>query len=209
MRIRFAMAVLFALMIVSAASAQTVDLFVRAVDATKEGKTTVHGGAATVSLNSAHGFEAGADIFWTPQISSELSVSSVPHDLDASAFGQNVDLGGTRDTYFTAVAELHTNPRGAFDVHLGAGAAFARLGDVADTAELTLIVRSIKFHDKIAPVADAGASLRLGPHWAITAAAKWLDLTTKTTATYLDGTTEGANMNLKQITVGVGLAYRF
>jgi len=166
MRIRLASIVL-ALLVASTAAAQTVDFFARAVDATKEGKTHVHGGAATVSLNSARGFEAGADVYWTPRVSTELAVSSVRHDLDASAFGETVDLGATRDTVYSAVVSLHTDPRGPWDFHAGAGAALVRLDGVADSAELALLgVRSIKFHNKIAPVVDAGLSLRLAPRLA-------------------------------------------
>ncbi|MEO8035522.1 MAG: OmpW family outer membrane protein [Acidobacteriota bacterium] len=190
--------------------AQTIDVFVRGVAATREGTTHVHGGVATVALNSARGVEAGADVFWSRRISTELSVSSVHHELDASAFGENVDLGGTRFMPISAILEWHTDPRGAFDVHLGAGAAFVTFGEVTDNAELTLLgVRSIKFHNKVALLFDAGAAYRFGPHWAITADAKLFDIKTKTTATYLDGSTEGAKLNVNQLSLGAGVSYRF
>jgi len=198
------------LFVTLSSSAQTVDLFVRAIEATKEGKTHVHGGVATVHLNSARGFEAGADVLWTPRVSTELSISSVNHDLDASALGESVDLGATRERAVTALLSYHTNSGGPFDVHFAGGASFINFEDISGTAELTLLgVRSIKFHDKAVPVADAGASFRLGPHWALTADAKWFDLQSKTTATYLDQTSEGADLNLEQVTLGVGLAFRF
>lgn len=190
--------------------AQPIDIFVRGVAATREGTTHVHGGVAAVELNSAKGVEAGADVFWTPRISTELSVSSVRHELDASAFGQKVDLGETRFMPVSAILLWHTDRQGAFDVHLGAGAAFVMFGDLAGNAELTLLgVRSIKFHDKVAPVFDAGAAYRLGPHWAVTADAKYFGINTKTTATYLDGTSEGAKLNVNQLSLGAGLSYRF
>lgn len=195
---------------IASLSAQTVDVFARAIDATKEGRTHVHGGVATVDLTDAAGFEAGVDLFWTPRISTEFSVASVRHELEASAFGEHADLGPTHVTPFTAVLELHTNPQGKFDVHLGAGGAYVTFDEVADTAELTLLgVRSIEFHDKLVPAADAGACFRLGPRWAVTADAKWLDIRTDVTATYLDGTSEGASLNLSQLTLGAGLSFRF
>jgi outer membrane protein W len=194
----------------SPAMAQTFDVFVRGVEATREGKTHVHGGAAEVKLNSARGLEGGVDVFWNRHLSAELAVSSVHHELDASAFGQNVDLGGTRFMPFSAILEWHTDPHETLDIHAGAGAAYARFSDVADTPQLTLLgVRSIAFHDKIAPVVCLGASFRVGERWSVTTDAKYFVIRTRTTATYLDGTSEGAALNLKQLSVGAGLALRF
>jgi len=194
----------------SSLAAQNVDVFVRAIDATKEGTTHVHGGAAVVGLDDATGFEIGADLFWSPRISTELSVSSVRHELDASAFGETVDLGSTRVMPVTAVFELHSGPRGKLDFHIGAGASYVTFEKLEDNAQLTLLgVRSIEFHNKVAPVADAGASWRIGSRWAINADAKWTDIKTDTSATYLDGTSEGATLNLRQVTLGAGLSMRF
>src|SRR5512140_466145 len=183
MRVRLFVAAAVAVCAVSSASAQNIDLFARRVEATKEGTTTVHGGAAVVRLNNARGTEVGADVGWSRHLSTELSLSSVPHDLDAEAFGQSVDLGGTREKAYTAILSLHSDRKGRYDFHAGAGASRLTFQRVADTAELALLgVRSIEFHDKIVPVVDAGASFRLGPRWAITVDAKWFDIRTRTTA---------------------------
>ena len=191
-------------------AAQNVDLFVRVIEATKEGHTTVHGGAASVFLNEARGFEAGADVWWTPRISSELSVASVRHELDASAFGQFVDLGATRAMPWTAVILFHSNRDGRFDIHAGAGASYVTFKDVKGTEQLTLVaVRSIHFHNDVAPVVDAGVSMRLNPRWALTGDAKWTGIKSETTATYLDGSTEGADLTMRQVTFGAGVEFRF
>jgi outer membrane protein W len=100
--------------------------------------------------------------------------------------------------------------RSRYDFHAGAGASRLTFERLANTPELTLLgIESIRFHNKIVPVLDAGASFRLGPRWAITLDAKWFDIRTMTTATYPGGTREGANLNLKQITAGVGLSFRY
>jgi outer membrane protein W len=190
--------------------AQSADVFVRAIDATKEGHTTVHGGAASVFLNEAKGFEAGVDWWWTHRISTELSVASVRHELDASAFGQFVDLGATRETQGSAVILFHSNRDGRFDVHAGAGASYVTFTDVKGTEQLTLVgVRSIHFHNDIAPVADAGISVRLTPRWALSGDVKWTGIESETKAIYLDGSTEGAGLTLRQVTFGAGLEFRF
>jgi len=210
MRLRLFATAVLTLVVASSLCAQTIDVFARATEATREGTTHVHGGQATVSLNSARGYEVGADLFWSQRISTELSIGRVDHELDASAFGETVDLGSSRVSPISAIVEFHTDPQGPFDIHAGAGASFVRFDDVQNSAELALLgVRSIKFHDKVAPVANAGASYRLGPRIALTADVKWFDIRTKSTATYLDGTSEGADLNLKQVTLGAGLSFRF
>ena len=192
------------------ASAQTIDVFARGVRSAPEGSSTVRGGAAKIELASGNGGEVGVNLFWGGRLSTELAVASVQHNLDATAFGEHVDLGATRVTPVSLLFQLHSNPKGTVDFHAGAGAAIVIMGDIADTAELQLLgVQSIRFHDRVAPAADAGLDLRLTPRWALTIAAKYFDIHSKTTATYTDATQETAGLVLTQLRLAAGLSCRF
>jgi outer membrane protein W len=70
-------------------------------------------------------------------------------------------------------------------------------------------VQAILFHDRVAPAADAGLDLRLTSRWALTIGAKYFDIHSRTTATYSDGSRETAGLDLKQLSLGAGLACRF
>jgi outer membrane protein W len=206
----YAALLVIALAVSMPATAQTIDVFVRGVRSAPEGSSTVRGGAAKIELASGNGGEVGVNLFWGGRLSTELAAASVQHDLDATAFGQHVDLGATRVTPISLLFQLHSNPQGTVDLHVGAGAAIVIIKDIANTPELQLLgVQAIRFHDRIAPAADAGLDLHLTPHWALTIAARYLDIRSKTTATYADGTQETAGLALKQLSVGAGLACRF
>ena len=191
-------------------SAQNVDVHVRGVWDRPEGSTHVHGGAAAVELATGSGIEAGADIFWSDRYSTDLSLASVNHDLDAAAFGQHVDLGATRFVPLSVTLKIHSNRRGPFDLHAGLGLSYAVLGGLSDTAELqTLGVSRIRFHDSIAPLASLGLDYRLGGRWALTLDGKYFRIRTKTTASYAAGGSEGADLHLDQLLIGAGISCRF
>lgn len=211
MRFRLVLTFLFTALIVAVpACAQTYDAFIRATRSYPEGTTEVRNGTAKLELASGNGAEAGVNVYWGERLSTEIAIGSVHHDLDATAFGQHVDLGASRVTPISLLFQYHTNRRGDLDFHLGAGPAFVILGDIANTSELqSLGVQEIRFHDRLAAVADAGFDFRFGRRWAFTVDAKYFDIHSKTTATYSDGTHETAGLNLKQLTVGAGLGWRF
>jgi|GEM_PF-4232496 len=211
MRFRVVLTFLFtALAAAIPAGAQTYDAFIRATRSYPEGSTQVRNGTAKLELASGNGAETGLNVYWGDHLSTEIAVGSVHHDLDATAFGQHVDLGATRVTPLSLLFQYHSNRRGNLDFHIGAGPAFVILGDIANTTELqSLGVQKIRFHDRLAPVADAGFDFRFAQQWAFTVDAKYFDIHSKTTATYADGTHETAGLNLKQLTVGAGVAWRF
>jgi len=211
MRFRVVLPFLFAVLTAALpAAAQTYDIFLRATKSYPEGSTEVRNGTAKLELASGNGAEAGVNVYWGDRLSTEIAIGSVHHDLDATAFGQHVDLGASRVMPVSLLFQYHTNRRGNLDFHLGAGPAFVILGDIANTSELqSLGVQKIRFHDRLAGVADAGFDYRFGRRWAFTVDAKYFDIHSKTTATYADGTHETAGLNLKQLTVGAGVAWRF
>jgi len=169
MRYRVSIALLVIAFVAAAAptGAQTYEVFIRGTRSSPEGSTEVRNGTAKLELASGNGAEAGVNIFWGDRLSTELSVGSVHHDLDATAFGQHVDLGATHVTPVSLLFQYHTNRRGAFDFHLGAGPAFVIIGDIANTSELQLLgVQEIRFHDRLA-AADAGFDFRFTRRWAV------------------------------------------
>jgi outer membrane protein W len=209
MRFHFCLALLFTAL-ATVASAQTTDWFVRGMRSYPEGSTEVRNGTAKLELESGMGGEVGVNRFCGRHVSTEFSVGSVRHDLDATAFGQHVDLGATRFTPISLLFQLHSNPDGAFDFHVGAGPAFVILGNISNTSELQLLgVREIRFHDRFAPVVDAGFDFHFSERWALSVDAKYFDIHSKTTATYSDGTRETAGLDLKQLSVGAGVGLRF
>src|SRR5258706_10385198 len=209
MRSHVFLALLFAAL-ATVVSAQTTDALVRGMRSYPEGSTEVRSGTAKLELASGTGGEAGVNRFCGKHVSTEFSVGTVSHDLDATAFGEHVDLGATRFTPISLLFQLHSNPNGPFDFHVGAGPSFVILGNISNTSELQLLgVREIRFHDRFAPVVDAGFDYHFSQRWALTVDAKYYDIHSKTTATYSDGTRETAGLDLKQLSVGAGVGWRF
>lgn len=165
---------------------------------------------ARLKVDSKAGFGAGANIFWTPRLSTEITASITRPSANARiGAGAQSDFGTLRMLPVTGTAQFHFAPMSRIDPYIGAGAAYVMFDDLRSTTLASIGVDRIALRDKTAFVANAGVSFGLTDRAGLVLDAKYLPL--ETSATALSGGTDIDRLDIRvnPLVFSTGLRLRF
>ena len=148
------------------------------------------GDTGDLELPMSRGFAATAEVFFTPRVSTELSVSFV----NPEATYRDVDLGtlGLQTTALTARWNYGF-------VFVGAGGALVTIGNLDDQLGDEI---EVEFDREIAPVVEGGLRVRIGRISGLLLVS-YMPLTAEPNVPFPD------ELSIDPLTVGIGASWRF
>ena len=139
-----------------------------------------------ISLHNKMGYGAGANIFWSGNISTDFSAVEVRPSsrFVTTANGTIVSGPSLRMTPLTAILQFHFGPKASFDPYIGGGASYVLFDNISGPASLG--VSNINFKKDVGFVANAGIQFGLSRSFAMVADGKYVPLRASTTAVYTE-----------------------
>jgi outer membrane protein len=160
------------------------------------------------------GYGIGANIFFGNHISAAFDIVQVrPKAIVRSRAvgGRSFSTTGTRMTPLTGVLQWHFAPDGFLDPYLGAGVAYVLFEDTNVFGNPD--VGQINFKDDAGLALNAGVSLRISRHLALTADGKYVPLKAAANAVYVPGhlpiVPVVVNTKINPVIFSGGLSLRF
>lgn len=162
-----------------------------------------------ISLHNKVGYGAGANIFWSDNVSTDFSAVEVRPSsrFVTTANGAVVSGPNLRMTPLTAVIQFHFIPKGFIDPYLGGGASYVLFDNIDGPGNLG--VSKINFKRDVGFVADGGVQLALGHSLTLIADGKYVPLRASTTAVYTAGGQTVSKFKINPAIFSAGLAFRF
>jgi outer membrane protein W len=167
-----ALALLTVLLLPICASAGEIEVGVHHVLAVSTGDS------GDLDVPMGRGFEATAELFFSPRVSAHASALFVNPEAilyPSSAPGVDVDLGTIGIDLYSVSARYHLAAERRFSAFAGAGAALAVLGDLDDQFGPNV---NAELEDEVTFFAEAGARYRFRPRLHLEFAAKYVPLET-------------------------------
>lgn len=119
---------------------------------------------------------------------------------------ERFSLGDLKITPITGMLRYHFRPAAAFDMHIGAGAAYVLAGDL-DSADIRAEgLTPIEIGNELTTVVGAGITYDLGSRWGIALDARYLPLSLGGRP---DPNEERIETSLDPLLVSAGLRFRF
>jgi outer membrane protein len=162
-----------------------------------------------ISLHNKMGYGAGANIFWTNNISTDFSAVEVRPSsrFVTTANGAIVSGPSLRMTPLTALLQFHFSPKGTFDPYVGAGAAYVLFDNISGPGSLG--VNKINFKNDVGLALNAGLQFGLTRGLALVADGKYVPVHSSTTAVYTAGGQTISKFKINPAIFSAGLALRF
>jgi len=201
-----------------AAQTGTMDLIIDTEGVRRTGHTRVEFRPGTTALDpqfkTGGGLGVGLDYFLGDHFSLEGKVAGLVTRVHLRFIGADtvstLDLKDAQLYPITAIIKWHFTPmRAAFQPYLGAGVGHVILRDIDTSTLRTINARELHFKDPTGLVVAGGVLVRVSRRWALSADARYIPLETKSTASLVGTNAETADLNLRPLMVGFGLAYRF
>jgi outer membrane protein W len=167
-----------------------------------------------VDFNGRLGYGIGANIFFGNHLSAAFDAVQVRPKAavrSRAVGGGSFDSSGTRMTPLTGVLQWHFAPDGVIDPYVGAGVAYV----LFDKTEVfgNVDISQINFKDDAGLALNAGLSLRLSRHLALTADGKYVPLKAAANAVYTPGRLPlvpvVVNARINPVIFSGGLSLRF
>ena len=154
------------------------------------------------------GYGAGANIFFSHNISTEFSIVEVrPKTSFVSTSGDTLVGGNLRMTPITAVLQFHFIPGGFVDPYVGAGAAYVLFDNVNGPGSIG--VSKINLKDDVGLAVNAGVGFAIARNLAITVDGKYVPLKSSATAVYVTGPNTTQRIKINPAMLSAGLTFRF
>ena len=159
----------------------------------------------TLRHDRGHGYGAAAAIFLTRRISAEISLSRTKSRTSLQSSFDSIPAGNLPLTLASAVMRWHLAPASRFDPYLGAGAAWARFGNLESRELRGAGVSSLQVDGKLTYVIDGGLRLGLSRRLGLSLDGRYAPLRSSISE-------QGAaplRVSFNPLSLGAGLSFRF
>jgi outer membrane protein W len=167
-----------------------------------------------LEIVSSRGFAATAEVFWTPQISTQLAGTFVnpaaflrPANIITVLPIEDVDLGTFGIDTYSLTARYHFAPDARFSPFVGAGPALVIFGDLEDRFGDKL---EMTFDREIAPLVEGGLRYRILSNVYVDAAVSYMPV--EATPNHVRNNTAAVLPDVVKVdplTISAGAAWRF
>jgi outer membrane protein W len=171
--------------------------------------------SATVKFDNRLGYGMSLTHFLSPSTALQISGQTVRGDAKvtiASGGATAAEAGGTLDLkQFDAALHWYLNPRSAYRLYVGAGAAWMRNGKLTVAADATdsIPAGSIAIANKTTWLADAGIDMAISAAATITLSAKYTHYTATLAPTTDDPNKLFQQLRLNPMILSAGLRFKF
>ena len=166
-----------------------------------------------IEFDSAQGYGAAVNVFWSSRISTEFAISMVDPELSVNqpSRGRLVFSEPLEMMPLTAVMQFHLLGAGRFDPYVGVGGGYVIFQDIEDPEDLDEIdFERIDFEDDIGLVVNAGLKIGMTPNFGIYLDAKYMPLEAAVTPIIVgDGTRQEVDVAIDPLILAAGLSFSF
>jgi len=162
-----------------------------------------------VSLHNKNGWGVGANIFWSPNVSTDFSAVEIRPETRFvnTANGSTIAGPNLRMTPITGIIQFHFAPKGMFDPYVGGGVSYVVFDNVSGPGSIG--VNKIDFKNDVGFAANAGIQFGLTRNFALIVDGKYVPFHASATAVYNQGNTTVAKFKINPAIFSAGAAFRF